>query len=100
MLNVAKIDGKRFRIMVAIPVNKALQDNDPFAFKRMVPGNILVTTVKGGRYTIEKAFAEMELYIKDNELTPPAIPFESMVTDRSKEPDTSKWVTRIYYPIL
>jgi hypothetical protein len=86
--------------MVAIPVNKVLRDDDPFAFKRMVPGNILVAEVNGGKYTIEKALAEMELYIKENKLKPPAIPFESMITDRSREPDTSKWVTRIYYPIL
>ena len=100
MLNIAKIDRNRFRVMVAIPVNKFLPDEDPFALKRMVPGNTLVTDVKGGRYTIEKALAELELYIKENKLTPPAIPFESMITDRTKEPDTAKWQTRIYYPIL
>lgn len=100
MLHVMKTDSSQFKVMVAIPVNKALKDSETNVFKRMVPGNILVTTVTGGRHTIEKAFAELELYISDNKLTPPAIPFESLVTDRLNEPDTSKWVTRIYYPIF
>ena len=30
----------------------------------------------------------------------PAIPFESLITNRLEEPDTSKWVTKIYYPFL
>ena len=34
----------------------------------------------------------------DNALSSPAIPFESLVTNRMQEPDTSKWVTKIYYP--
>jgi hypothetical protein len=28
-----------------------------------------------------------------------AIPFQSLVTDRSKQPDTTKWITNIYTPV-
>lgn len=99
MLHVIKVDSIRFETMVAIPVNKEVSNSENLVFKRMVPGNIVITKVQGGHHNIAKAFNEMELYLNDNQLASPAIPFESLVTDRLKEPDTSKWVTRIYYPV-
>ena len=86
--------------MVAIPVSKSIPTNNNFLFKRMVPGKILVTEVKGGTYTTGEALKQLEIYRSDNHLRSPAIPFESLVTDRSREPDTSKWVTKIYYPVF
>ena len=100
MLNVAKTAGNSFETMVAIPVNKELTGNKNFSFKRMVPGNILVAELKGGMHNIKKASNELETYIKDYQLIPVAIPFESLVTNRMNEPDTAKWITRLYYPIL
>jgi hypothetical protein len=29
-----------------------------------------------------------------------AIPFQSLITDRVKEPDTAKWITKLYAPVL
>ncbi len=98
MLNVIR-DSSNFITMIAIPLNKSIPENGKFIFKRMVPGNILVTEVTGGNFTITEALQQMKIYINDNHLQSPAIPFESLVTDRSKEPDSSKWITRIYYPI-
>ena len=98
MLNINNEDG-RYRTMVAIPVDKVLPENGEYVFKRMVPGKILVAEVKGGEYTTGQALKQMSLYISDNHLSSPAIPFESLITDRSLEPDTTKWITKIYYPI-
>ncbi len=89
-----------FKTMVAIPVNKIIAENNNILYKRMVPGKILVTEVTGGTYTTTQALKQLETYINDYQLKSPAIPFESLVTDRSKEPDTSKWITKIYYPIF
>ena len=100
MLHVLKIGDNQFETMVAIPVNKRLNNNGNFIFKRMVPGNILVAEVKGGNQSIQDAFNEMENYIKDNGLVPPAIRFESLVTNRMNFVDTASWITRLYYPIL
>ena len=98
MLHITS-DSGYFKTMVAIPVNKVVPAKGNFLFKRMVPGKILVTEVTGGRYTTAHALKQLENYLEDNELQSPAIPFESLVTNRSKEPDTSKWVTKIYYPV-
>ena len=98
MLNI-KYDGGYYNTMVAIPVNKILPNEGDISLKIMIPGNILVTEVKGGNFTTNKALKELESYMDDNDLNAPAIPFESLITNRIQEPDTSKWVTKIYYPI-
>ena len=100
MLHVLRTDSTRFETMIAIPVNKRIGNDAEFVHKRMVPGNILLARVRGGHHNIQRAFAEMETYVKDHELIPPAISFQSLETDRLGEPDTTKWITRIYFPVL
>jgi hypothetical protein len=68
----------------------------------MVPmkDRFLKTGVTGGPLTIKKAHEAIDEYMKDHILSQPAIPFEILVTDRSKETDTSKWKTTIFYPSM
>ena len=84
---------------MAIPVNKELPGNNKISFSRFVPWKVLTAEVKGGNYTVEEAMHQMKVFISDYQKTAMAIPFESLVTDRSKEPDTLKWVTGIYTPV-
>jgi hypothetical protein len=42
----------------------------------------------------------MNNYISDYGRTIVAIPFASLITDRRLEPDSAKWVTRIYWPLI
>ena len=101
MLNINTEDSINFITKVAIPVDKRLESSGNISYKWMLGGgNILVTDVKGGPATIKHAFEKLEEYITDNKRIPPAIPFESLITDRSREKDTSKWITRIYYPVM
>lgn len=99
MLNIRLASDNSYETMVAIPVNKATENKDEFIFKRMFPGRILEAEIRGGASTVKKAFTAMDLYMQDHQYSAPAIPFESMITDRINEPDTSKWITKIYYPI-
>lgn len=99
MLHVRKVNDTTYESMVAIPINKFLEGNDTIFLKRFVPWKVLTAEVKGGNYTVNEALAQMKLYISDYHREAMAIPFESLVTDRSKEPDTLKWVTRIYTPV-
>ena len=98
MLNIKSIDAD-YQMMVALPIEHEIPENDEFKIKIMVPGNILVTEVKGGTATTAEALHSLETYLQDKSLSSPAIPFESLITDRSQEPDTSKWITKVYYPI-
>ncbi len=100
MLNITTIDSTHFLVNVAIPVNAPIKEANGIAIKRMVPGEILITNeIKGGPFTITTAFKQIETFISDYQRTVPAIPFQSLITDRILEPDTTKWITRIYYPV-
>jgi hypothetical protein len=101
MLNIFKTDSINYRVKVAIPVNKRLPPSGNISFKEMLGGgNILITEVHGGNTEIEKAFNQIQNYVSDFKRVAPAISFQSLVTDRRKEPDSSKWITRIYYPVM
>lgn len=101
MLNINKTDDNEYHIMVAIPVNKEITPGaNSVVNKMVVGGNILESEVKGGRGTIDNGFAQLKNFQKDHRLISPAMPFELMITDRSAEPDTAKWVTKLYWPIF
>jgi hypothetical protein len=99
MVHVKKLEDSTFETMVAIPVNKELPGNGEITFSRFVPWKVLTAEVKGGDKTVEEALRQMKVFISDYQKTAMAIPFESLVTDRSKEPDTTKWITNIYTPV-
>jgi len=99
MLHVWK-DSGIFHTTVAIPMNVKVPENKTYTVKRMVPGKILVSEVTGGLYRTSEALRQLGIFMSDNNLSSPAIPFESLITNRMEEPDTSKWITKIYYPVF
>lgn len=101
ILNITKKDSLHYATMVAIPVNKILDGNGNIAFKRMIvyQNKILTAEVKGGPEKIEEAHDALNTYIKDYNLTVPVIGWETLITDRSKETDSTKWITKICIPI-
>jgi hypothetical protein len=101
MLNVATMDNINFDVKVALPVNKLLPNAGDITQKRMLGrGNILVTEVTGGNTIATRAFNQILQYGNDYQRNSPAIPFYSLITDRLKQPDSTKWVTKIYYPVM
>jgi hypothetical protein len=101
MLNISTADSMSYTTRVAIPVDKKLPSSGNISYKQMLGGgNILTADIKGGNESINLALYQMDLYIEDYNRKPPAISFLSLITDRRKEPDSSKWITRIYYPVM
>lgn len=101
MLNVYKNPDSAYLIRVAIPTDKKLKDFGNIQYRWMLQGgNILVAEVRGGPHQVEKAFSKMENYVDDHQRIAPAIPFQSLVTDRRQETDTSKWITKVYWPVM
>jgi hypothetical protein len=100
MLNITKLNAHEFQAMVAIPINKELPPNGNIFPQKMIPGNFITTQIKGGEYTINQALEQIHYYFEDYKKTSMAIPFQSLITDRSKEPDTAKWITKIYAPVM
>ncbi len=101
MLNVRLTDSITYEIKVALPVSKVLPNSGSILQKRMLGrGNILVTEVKGGTTVGKRAFDAIQKYAEDYQKVAPAIPFYSLITDRIAVPDSSKWITKIYYPVM
>jgi len=97
MLNVTATDSGYYKCMVAVPVDKKL--NSPDFIEMLSRRAFLTAEVKGGPYTIRHANEMMEQYLRDYQRTLMAMPFEYIITDRSTESDTTKWVTEIYAPV-
>jgi hypothetical protein len=102
MLNVNQKDPALYETMIAIPVNKKPLPRQNIFFTRMVPmkDRFLFTEVTGGPGTIQNAHAAINQYMNDHFLSAPAIPFEILITDRSKQTDTAKWKTLVYHPSM
>lgn len=98
MLNLND-DSTSNEVMVALPVEKTVAGGK-LIYKKMVPGKILMTEIRGGPQNIQYGYLQLRKYYDDHRLESPAIPFQSLITNRSTEVDTSKWITRLYYPIF
>lgn len=99
MMRVIKgLDGK-FNTMLAVPTDRRLKGQGKFFPRLFVPWKILKGEVKGGAYTGEHALAQLQQYVQDYQRTAMAMPFQSLVTERDQEPDTSRWVTRVIQPV-
>jgi hypothetical protein len=101
MLNIRLADSTGYEVKVALPVDKTLPNVGNILQKRMLgKGNILVTEVKGGISVGKKAFYAIQKYAEDYQRVAPAIPFYSLITNRLEETDSTKWITKIYYPVM
>lgn len=102
MLNIETDDGVNYNVRLALPVNKIIPDKpNDITLKRMLGGgNILVAEVKGGNATTAEALRQINLYARDYQRIPPAIPFFSLITNRMAEADSSKWITKVYCPVM
>ncbi len=86
--------------MIAIPIDKALEAKGNFQPKFMIEGALLQAEITGGAAKVQKAISEFENYLRDYKLSAPAIPYQSLVTDRMATIDSNKWITNIYQPIF
>ncbi|MDP4252433.1 MAG: GyrI-like domain-containing protein [Bacteroidota bacterium] len=99
MVNITPAGQGKFEAMVAIPTNRELKGDKNVISSKLVRGKYLMTEVRGGDYTVNKALEQLQEYMYDYQRTTMAIPFQSWVTDRSVEHDTAKWVTKVYCPV-
>ncbi len=101
MLNVTKLGPADYQVMVGVPINKTIAETNELRLKHMpYGGNMLTANIQGGDGAIQAGLEKLYEYMMDAKRTSPAIPFQLMITDRSAEPDTSKWITRLYYPVM
>lgn len=110
MKNGAKISGAPMAITVsfdnanwdfeaAIPIDKEIPSTDKIIVKKSYSGKTVYVVYHGPYSKTSDAYADIEAFIKENNLTADGGAWESYITDPGSEPDTSKWVTEIYYPV-
>lgn len=97
--NVTQMEDNKFQLMAAVPVNHALAETDEFAMKFMVKGSFLITEVVGGENAVNTSYHNLLAYFHDYRKTSMAMNFTMLVTDRILQPDSSKWITKLYQPV-
>jgi hypothetical protein len=100
MMNVTELGKNQYQLMVATPLDRLLPGKGPIIFKRLIRGKYEVAEVTGDQAAVREAERQMTLYFRDYEKVNMAIPFVYLVTDRSLEPDSSRWISRIYFPVF
>jgi effector-binding domain-containing protein len=101
MLHVQQTDSTHYEAFIGLPLNKRVPSTKEIKVKEMpYGGSMFVTELRGGPQKIALALHNLSLYQKDSGRPSPAIPFEILITDRLTETDTSRWITRIYYPVM
>ena len=99
IFNVTEMDNNRYQLMAGIPVNQLVKEADGFSTKNMVKGFFMISEVVGGNHTVEKASQSLQQYFLDYRKTSMAMNFDMLVTDRMLQPDSSKWITKLYRPV-
>jgi hypothetical protein len=100
LMNLMPLNPTGYQLMTALPVDRRLPERAPFFNQRIPLNRFLVTRVQGGNASVDQAIHQFQLYIQDYQRTVMALPFQQLITDRSAEPDTSRWVTDIYFPLF
>ena len=94
-----KIDGTMIDLECGIPVDKVIEPRGSILAGTM-PAETCATADHIGSYSnLEKTHAFIQKWIQNNGFHLNGSPMERYLTDPQKEPDQSKWVTAIYYPI-
>ncbi|MFC2113756.1 SRPBCC family protein [Bacteroidota bacterium] len=82
-----------------IPVAEEVKGKGDIYFAEIMPGNIVSAIHFGAYDKIGAVYYAIEDYIKANELECIGAPWEVYLTDPGMEPDTSRWMTEVFYPV-
>jgi hypothetical protein len=100
MVNIFREADTSYLVMVAIATGLPVPPTERYLLKRMELGYILEGEVIGGMATIKKAEENLDKYAFDYSKTSIAIPYQLWVTNKMQQPDTTKWITKLYYPVF
>ena len=100
MMNVVRQEDSSYETQIAIPTDRKLENDGNIAYRYMVPGNFYGADVRGGQYTVNEAQRQLNLFISDYKKSKMANAYQMLVTDRTKEQDTLKWITQLRIPVV
>jgi hypothetical protein len=100
IFNVTDFGNNHFQLMAGVPVSKNIPEKDGFALKHMVKGSFMISEVVGDNKAVDEASKKFQLYFSDFNRTSMAMNFSMLVTDRLLQPDSTKWITKLYRPVF
>lgn len=94
-----KVDGDMIDLECGMPVDTVIEAQDNILTGTMPAGKCATADHIGPYSNLEKTHRFIQKWIQDNGFHLNGSPMERYLTDPQKEPDQSKWVTAIYYPV-
>lgn len=91
--------GMKFWLEAGIPVDKEVKSSGRVNYWEMPGGNVVKAWHYGSYESTEQTHETIDAWMKANNKAMAGAPWEVYVTDPGKEPDQSKWLTEIYYPV-
>ena len=86
--------------LCGIPVAERMRGAGRIWFGMLPEGAVATVTHLGPYDELENTWSALEEWIKDQGCKPAAAPWEVYVTDPGAEPDSSKWRTDLFLPIV
>lgn len=83
----------------AIPIDKNIKGTKEILPIKTYQGKVAHVSHTGDYMTTYHSWTALETYIKENNLETNGIPYEVYITDPQSEPDPSKWITELYWPV-
>lgn len=96
---VHKFEPQNVVLEMAIPVADSIAVPDSLTLGKIPAGRALKMKHMGDYQNLADTWQAFDEYNAANEIMPRWYPYEVYVTDPSQEPDTSKWVTEIVFPV-
>ncbi|MFP4023560.1 MAG: SRPBCC family protein [Thiohalospira sp.] len=82
-----------------LPVNKKIKGNDRIKLIEIPAGKAITASHFGPYHTVKYTYEAVENYLSEKNMEISGSPWEMYLTDPLKEPDQSKWETKVYFPI-
>lgn len=92
-------DSLTWDFVAALPIDKEIPSQGNIKVEKSYTGKVIYIVYKGAYDKTYNAYMDLDAYVEENGLTEAAGPWEVYVTDPTTEPDTSKWITEIYFPV-
>lgn len=82
-----------------VPVASEVTPTEGLTLETIPATNVVKYHHTGDYNTLESSYEALMQYMEFKNLQPKGSPWEIYITDPMNEPDTSKWITEIYFPI-
>lgn len=86
-------------VIVAVACSSSKPETENIKIGKTYEGQVLKINYYGAYEKSEMAHIAMDRHLTENNIEMNGSPYEVYVTDPSTEPDTTLWLTEVYYPI-